>query len=266
LKGRTEFVEYSILVVEHDSATRDLITRNLRQAGYKVIHAGNYSEAEESARATRPAAALFEWTPETPALTFARQLRTDERTAQMSLIIASERSSEHDRVAALESGADDYVTKPYSVRELLARIKAVLRRRTPHLGDDVVVIRGLKFEPAARRVTADGRDVHLRNTEFRLLHFFMTHPERAFSRCQLLDEVWGNEAFVEERTVDVHVRRLRRALARSHHDALIETVRGIGYRFHSDARPAPTSVHCSTVATLVARATGAPVAEAVGIA
>ena len=259
-------MECSILVVEQDLATRDLVTRNLRHAGYKVIHAGSYSEAEEVARTTRPAAALFEWTPETPALTFARQLRSDERTAQMSLIIVSKRSSEQDRVAALESGADDYVTKPYSVRELLARVKAVLRRRTPHLADDTVVIRGLKFEPAARRVTADGRDIQLRNTEFRLLHFFMTHPQRTFSRCQLLDEVWGNGAFVEERTVDVHVRRLRRALARSRHDALVETVRGIGYRFHSEARPAQASVLSSTVAALVARAAGVPAAQAVGMA
>jgi two-component system, OmpR family, phosphate regulon response regulator PhoB len=259
-------MECSILVVEQDPATRNLVTRNLRHAGYKVIHARSYSEAEELARTTRPAAALFDWTPETPALTFVRQLRSDERTAQMSLIIVSARSSEQDRVAALESGADDYVTKPYSVRELLARIKAVLRRRTPHLADDTVVIRGLKFEPAARRVTADGCDIQLRNTEFRLLHFFMTHPQRTFSRCQLLDEVWGNEAFVEERTVDVHVRRLRRALARSRHDALIETVRGIGYRFRSDARPAPTSVLSSAVAALVARAARAQPAQAVGMA
>jgi two-component system phosphate regulon response regulator PhoB len=256
-------MECTILVVEQDAATRDLVTRNLRQAGYKVIHAVSYSEAEEVARRAHPAAALFDWTLETPALTFARQLRADERTAQMSLIIVSQRSSEHDRVAALESGADDYLTKPYSVRELMARIKAVLRRRTPHLADDTVTIRGLKFEPAARRVTADGRDIQLRNTEFRLLHFFMTHPQRTFSRCQLLDEVWGNEAFVEERTVDVHVRRLRRALARTCHDALIETVRGIGYRLHSDARPAPTSVLSSTVAALVARAAGAPTAQTV---
>lgn len=261
-------MERSILVVEHDPATRDLVAGNLRHAGYNVIYASGFAEAEEVARATRPAVALFDWTPGTPGLTFARQLRADERTAQMSMIIVSERSSEHDRVAALESGADDYITKPFFVRELLARIKAVLRRRAPQLADDVVTMRGLKFEPAARRVTAEGRDVQLRNTEFRLLHFFMTHPQRTYSRCQLLDEVWGNETFVEERTVDVHVRRLRRALAPSRHDAVIETVRGVGYRFQLDARPAPTSVLSSTVVDLLrARAAGdSPVGPAAAMA
>ena len=199
-------------------------------------------------------------------LELCRILRSRPASASVPIIVVTARTTENDRIRGLELGADDYLTKPFNPRELLARIKAVLRRRTPHLADDAVTIRGLKFEPAARRVTADGRDVQLRNTEFRLLHFFMTHPQRTFSRCQLLDEVWGNEAFVEERTVDVHVRRLRRALARSRHDALIETVRGIGYRFHSDARPAPASVLSSTVAALVARAAGVTAARAVGMA
>jgi two-component system phosphate regulon response regulator PhoB len=237
----------SILVVEHDPATRELVADNLRHAGYRVACAADTAEAEVLARTTRPDAAVFDWSPRIPGLTFARQLRADRRTADTSIIIISERASEQDRIAALETGADDYVTKPFSVRELLARVKAVLRRRAPQLDDQAVVIHGLRFEPAARRVIAAGREVPLRNTEFRLLHFFMTHPRRAFSRCQLLDGVWGDQSLVEERTVDVHVRRLRRALAWSQHDGLIETVRGVGYRFGTDSQRDPTAVLCSTL-------------------
>jgi two-component system, OmpR family, phosphate regulon response regulator PhoB len=237
----------SILVVDRDLATRELIADNLRHAGYRVACAGDTAEAEVLARTTHPDAAVFDWPPGTPGLTFARQLRADRRNADTSIIIISARSSVHDRIAALETGADDYIMKPFSVRELLARIKAVLRRRTPQLDDEAVVIDGLRFEPAARRVTAAGHEISLRNTEFRLLHFFMTHPRRAFSRCQLLDEVWGDQSLVEERTVDVHVRRLRRALAWSRHDDLIETVRGVGYRFRTDVGRDPTAVLCSTL-------------------
>ena len=237
----------SVLVIEQDPATRELVADNLRHAGYRVACATNTAEAEVLARTTRPDAAVFDWSPGMPGLTFARQLRADRRTADTSIIVISARSSEHDRIAALETGADDYVTKPFSVRELLARIKAVLRRRAPQLDDEAVVIHGLRFEPAARRVTAAGQEVPLRNTEFRLLHFFMTHPQRAFSRCQLLDEVWGDQSLVEERTVDVHVRRLRRALVSSQHDSLIETVRGVGYRFRTDSQRDPTTVLYSTL-------------------
>jgi two-component system, OmpR family, phosphate regulon response regulator PhoB len=259
----------SVLVVERDPATRELVADNLRYAGYRVASTGDTAEAEALARTTRPDAAIFDWPPGVPGLTFARQLRADRRTADTSIIIVSARMSEHDRIAALETGADDYITKPFSVRELLARIKAVLRRRAPQLDDEAVVIRGLRFEPAARRVTASGREIPLRNTEFRLLHFFMTHPQRAFSRCQLLDEVWGDESLVEERTVDVHVRRLRRALAWSSHDALIETVRGVGYRFRTDSQRDPTAVLCSTLTDfgrnrVIAGETAA--AHAVGVA
>ena len=237
----------SVLVIEHDPATRELVADNLRHAGYRVACTGDTAEAEVLARTTRPDAAVFDWSPGLPGLTFARQLRADRRTADTSIIVISARSSEHDRIAALEMGADDYLMKPFSVRELLARIKAVLRRRAPQLDDEAVVIHGLRFEPAARRVTAADREIPLRNTEFRLLHFFMTHPHRAFSRCQLLDEVWGDQSLVEERTVDVHVRRLRRALALSQHDSLIETVRGVGYRFRTDSQRDPTGVLCSTL-------------------
>ncbi len=150
------------------------------------------------------------------------------------MVVLSGRSEEQDKVAALEGGADDYVTKPFSVRELLARIKAVIRRRTPQLADDVIEVAGLRLDPAARLVSAGDREIDLWTTEFRLLHFFMTHAGRIFSRARLLDEIWGHDAFVEERTVDVHIRRLRQGLMPTGHDALIETVRGLGYRFQSE--------------------------------
>lgn len=241
----------SILVVEHDAVTRDLLAGNLGHAGYRVSCAKDVSQAEALVREIRPDLALLDWMPATPGLMFARQLRSDARTAAVSIIVVSARSEEQDRVAALESGADDYVTKPFSMRELLARVKAVLRRRAPQLADEIVEIPELRFDPAAHRVSAGGREIELRKTEFRLLHFFMTHPHRTFSRRKLLDEVWGDHIFVEERTVDVHIRRLRHALAPTGHGALIETVRGIGYRFRTEPAPMPAPALHSTVIDLV---------------
>lgn len=243
-------MEGSILVVERESATRDLMAGNLQHAGYRVSCTGDIREAEALIRSLRPDIALLDWIPGVPGLTFARQLRSDHRTADMSIIMVSTRAEEEDRVAALESGADDYVMKPFSMRELLARVKAVLRRRAPQLGDDSIKIAGLRFDPAARRVTANGGEIRFRKTEFDLLHFFMTHPNRTFSRSKLLDLVWGDHVFVEERTVDVHIRRLRRGLAPSHHDVLIETIRGVGYRFRSDTAITPAPALCRSVMDL----------------
>src|SRR2546426_1231 len=175
---------------------------------------------------------LLDWMlPGPPGVNFARQLRADQRTKDIPIIMLTARAQEQDTIAGLESGADDYVTKPFSPRELLARIKAVMRRRVPQLTDDVVEIADLKLDPVAHRVSAAGGNIDLGPTEFRMLHFFMTHPERVYSRAQLLDEVWGDHVFVEERTVDVHIRRLRQALEPTEHDSLVETVRGTGYRF-----------------------------------
>ena len=228
-----------ILVVESDRATRELLAGNLKEAGYRVFCAGDVPEAEAVVREIRPDLALFDWwLPGALGLAFARQMRHDRRTAHVSIIALSARAEEHDRVAALEGGADDYITKPFSMRELLARIKAVMRRRAPQLADDVVHLNGLRLEPAARRVSAGEREIELWATPFRMLHFFMTHPGRIFGRAQLLDQLWGDDVFVAERTIDVHIRRLRRALAPSGHDVLIETVRGIGYRLRSEPVPA----------------------------
>lgn len=222
----------SILVVEDATSSRQLLAANLQHSGYKVRCASDIHEAEALVREMRPDLVLLDSiSPDIPGLPFTRRLRSDQRTRDISIVLISERAGEQDKVTALEGGADDYVTKPYSGRELLARIKAVMRRRTPQLADDVVEIAGLVLDPAARRFSAGNVEIHLWTAEFRLLHFFMTHAGRVLTRARLLDEIWGHDAFVEERTVDVHIRRLRQALAPSGHDHVIETVRGMGYRF-----------------------------------
>jgi two-component system phosphate regulon response regulator PhoB len=183
-----------------------------------------------------PDLVLIDWMlPAMSGIELARTLRGNRRTAAIPLIMLTARGAEEDKLAGLETGADDYVTKPFSPRELIARIKAVLRRRAPQATDDAVEANGLRLEPANRRVSAGGKQVALGPTEFRLLHFFMTHPDRVYSRAQLLDHVWGDHVFLEERTVDVHIRRLRKALEPSGHDRLVETVRSAGYRFSREA-------------------------------
>jgi len=222
----------AILVVEDEPAIQELIAVNLEHAGHQVLRAGNVPEAEALVREVLPDLVLLDWMlPGSPGLNFARQLRTDQRTKDIPIIMLTARAEERDKITGLEGGADDYVTKPFSPKELLARIKAVMRRRAPQLTEDVVEIAGLRLDPVAHRVSAAGGNIALGPTEFRMLHFFMTHTERVYSRAQLLDEVWGDHVFVEERTVDVHIRRLRQALEASGHDSLVETVRGTGYRF-----------------------------------
>jgi len=179
-----------------------------------------------------PDLVLLDWMlPGKSGVMFAKELRANERTRQIPIIMLTARSEEQDKIMGLDSGADDYVTKPFSPKELLARIKAVLRRRAPQMTDDAVEVQGLRLDPITHRVSGNGDTIDLGPTEFRLLHFFMTHPERVHSRSQLLDQVWGDHVFVEERTVDVHIRRLRSSLESTGHDALIQTVRGTGYRF-----------------------------------
>ena len=222
----------TILVVEDEPEMQQLIAVNLQQAGYRALRAANVPAAETLMREVRPNMVLLDWTlPETLGVTFARRLRGDQRTADIPIIMLTARAQESDKVTALDAGVDDYITKPFSLRELLARIRAVMRRCAPQLGDDVIEVAGLKLEAVVHRVSCNGHDIELGDIEFRMLHFFMTHAERVYSRAQLLDEVWGDRVFVEERTVDVHIRRLRQALAPTGHDRLIETVRGTGYRF-----------------------------------
>jgi two-component system, OmpR family, phosphate regulon response regulator PhoB len=222
----------TILIVEDEPEIQHLIAVNLQHAGYRAMRAASVNEAESLMHKMLPNLVLLDWIlPQTLGMTFARRLRGDQRTSDIPIIMLSGRAQESDKVAALEAGVDDYLTKPFSPRELLARIKAVLRRSAPQRTDDVTEVSGLKLDPGPRRVTSNGHDVELGDVEFRMLHFLMTHPERVYSRAQLLDQVWGDHVFVEERTVDVHVRRLRQALAPGGHDRLIETVRGTGYRF-----------------------------------
>jgi len=175
---------------------------------------------------------LLDWMlPGTSGVVLAKQLRADARTRDIPIIMLTARGEERDKILGLESGADDYITKPFSPRELMARIRAVLRRHVPQMPDETVSANGLELSPSSHRVTAKGSSIDVGPTEFRLLHFFMTHAERVHSRTQLLDQVWGTQVFVEERTVDVHIRRLRAALEPVGMDGLIQTVRGTGYRF-----------------------------------
>jgi two-component system phosphate regulon response regulator PhoB len=222
----------TILVVEDEPAIAELVAVNLSFAGHKVLRAADTLAADLMIRAELPDLVLLDWMlPGSSGIQYARRLRADERTTGIPIIMLTARSEEGDKIEGLDSGADDYFTKPFSPKELLARIKAVLRRRAPQLTDDTVEIAGLRLDPQTHRVSAKGQSLDLGPTEFRLLHFFMTHPERVHSRSQLLDHVWGDHVFVEERTVDVHIRRLRQALIGTGHDRHVETVRGSGYRF-----------------------------------
>ena len=226
----------NILVVEDEPAIQELIAINLEHAGHSVLRALNAEQASQMVRDVLPDVVLLDWMlPGQSGLAFARRLREDERTRAIPIIMLTARGTEADKIAGLESGADDYITKPFSPRELVARIKAVLRRRSPQLTGEPVVVGGLRLDPGTHRVSADSTQLDLGPTEFRLLHFMMTHPERVHSRTQLLDQVWGDHVFVEERTVDVHIRRLRKSLEPSGHDRLIQTVRGSGYRLAATA-------------------------------
>ena len=226
----------NVLIVEDEAAIQELIAVNLESAGHHVLRSSNAEQALTIIRQILPDLVLLDWMlPGQSGLAIARHLRGSERTRAIPIIMLTAKSAEQDKVIGLEAGADDYVTKPFSPRELLARIKAVMRRRAPQMTDDVIEVHGLRLDPAAHRVNGNGLALGLGPTEFRLLHFFMTHAERVHTRAQLLDQVWGDHVFVEERTVDVHIRRLRKALEASGHDALIETVRGTGYRFTATA-------------------------------
>jgi two-component system phosphate regulon response regulator PhoB len=226
----------NVLVVEDEPAIQDLIAVNLEHAGHRAIRAPDAESALRAVKNALPDLALIDWMlPGMSGVALARMLRQEERTRHVPIIILTARGAEADKVAGLEAGADDYVTKPFSPRELLARIKAVLRRRAPHVGAEPVEISGLRLDPGAHRVSAGRTPIALGPTEFRLLHFLMTHPERVHTRGKLLDQVWGDHVYIEERTVDVHVRRLRKALEPTGHDRMIETVRGTGYRLSSPA-------------------------------
>ncbi|HPB90498.1 MAG TPA: phosphate regulon transcriptional regulator PhoB [Rugosibacter sp.] len=221
----------SILVVEDELAIQSLIEINLRRAGHEVILASDSETARRLITAILPDLVLLDWMlPGMSGLDFARQLRRDTRTRDLPIIMLTARAEERDKIDGFDIGVDDYITKPFSPRELVARIRAVLRRHAPQTTDELVMLGALRLDPATHRISSGDTEIPLGPTEFRLLHFFMTHPERVHTRTQLLDQVWGDHIFVEERTVDVHIRRLRAALEATGNADLIQTVRGSGYR------------------------------------
>ena len=222
----------TILIVEDEPAIQELVACNLELAGHRTLRADSAEQALRMVREALPDLIVLDWMlPGINGVEFARRLRGDSRTRSVPLIMLTARADEQDKLTGLETGADDYITKPFSPKELNARVKALLRRRSPEATDDVIEVSGLRLDPAGHYVTGNGAPLQLGPTEFRLLHFFMTHAGRVYSRVQLLDQVWGDHVFVEERTVDVHIRRLRKALEPTGHDALIQTVRSSGYRF-----------------------------------
>ena len=222
----------TILIVEDEPAIREMVESALSSAGFSTALAGDASEADAAIRVAPPHLILLDWMlPGVGGVEFARRLRRSDATRETPIIMLTARCEEQDRLQAFEAGIDDYVAKPFSIRELLARIKAVLRRTSASDADASIEIDGLRLDPLSHRVSSRGRPLKVGPTEFRMLHFFMSNQERVFTRSQLLDKVWGNHVYVEERTVDVHIRRLRKALMPHGHERFIQTVHGTGYRF-----------------------------------
>ncbi|QFU03363.1 Phosphate regulon transcriptional regulatory protein PhoB [Halomonas sp. THAF5a] len=221
----------TVLIVDDEAPIREMIAVALEMADYRVLEADSAQAAHAMVVDHQPDLVLLDWMmPGTSGIELARRLKRDEATADLPIIMLTAKGEEDNKIQGLEAGADDYITKPFSPRELVARLKAVLRRATPQGVEDAVEIDGLVLDPVSHRVSVDGRSLEMGPTEYRLLQFFMTHQERAYTRGQLLDQVWGGNVYVEERTVDVHIRRLRKALGEPHQQ-LIQTVRGTGYRF-----------------------------------
>jgi two-component system phosphate regulon response regulator PhoB len=231
-QGQTIMAGKHILVVEDEKPIRDMIAFGLRRAGYEVSEAEDCSQARQRIADRRPDLLLVDWMlPDMSGLELTRQLKRDKDIQEVPIIMLTARADESDKVSGLEGGADDYVTKPFSPRELVARINAVMRRSVPGVLEEVIDVEGLQLDQAGHRVMVGERSVALGPTEYRLLSFFITHPDRVYSRGQLLDRVWGGNVYVEERTVDVHIRRLRKALEEFGYDRFVQTVRGAGYRF-----------------------------------
>jgi len=222
----------TILIVDDDPAIREMVRLALTGGGYEVQEAGNTLDARQSIVRQAPDLILLDWMlPGQSGFEFARALQRDATHKQIPVIMLTARGQEEDKVAALEAGADDYVAKPFSISELLARIKAVLRRTNRDSGTEILEAGTLRLDPATHRVSINNTPLELAPMEYQLLQFFMTHPERVYSRGQLIDRVWGTSIRVEERTIDVHIRRLRKSLEPSGHDRLVQTVRSAGYRF-----------------------------------
>ncbi|MGO3300241.1 MAG: phosphate regulon transcriptional regulator PhoB [Pseudoalteromonas sp.] len=223
-----------VLVVDDEAPIREMLVFVLEQNGFQAVEAQDYDSAIAAMVEPYPDMVLLDWMlPGGSGIQVAKKFKENEYTRKIPIIMLTARGEEEDKVRGLEVGADDYVTKPFSPKELMARIKAVIRRVAPTSLEEAIEVHGLKLDPISHRVTSEGSELDMGPTEFRLLHFFMTHPERVYSREQLLDHVWGTNVYVEDRTVDVHIRRLRKAIASLGHDRLVQTVRGAGYRFSS---------------------------------
>ena len=223
-----------VLVVEDETPIREMLCFVLEQNGFEPVEAADFAQGVARVTEPFPDLILLDWMlPGGSGIQFIKQMKQDELTRQIPIIMITARGEEEDKVRGLEVGADDYITKPFSPKELTARLKAVIRRAVPTATEEVIEVQGLRLDPVSHRVSVNEQVLDLGPTEFRLLHFFMTHPERVYSREQLLNNVWGTNVYVEDRTVDVHIRRLRKAISLAGHDELIQTVRGSGYRFSS---------------------------------
>ncbi|CDH23123.1 phosphate regulon transcriptional regulator PhoB [Xenorhabdus bovienii] len=221
-----------ILVVEDEVQIREMVCLVLEQNGYQTVEAEDYDVAIGRLSEPYPDLVLLDWMlPGGSGIQLIKQMKRDSSTRDIPVMMVTARGEEEDRVRGLDVGADDYITKPFSPKELVARIKAVLRRTSPMSAEDIINMDGLILDSSSHRVSSQGQNVEMGPTEFKLLHFFMTHPERVYSREQLLNYVWGTNVYVEDRTVDVHIRRLRKALEVGRHDRMVQTVRGTGYRF-----------------------------------
>lgn len=221
-----------ILVVEDDEAVREMVAFALERAGFSVAQAADVDDAQGQLEGPLPDLLILDWMlPQVSGIEFARQLFREKRTAEIPVIMLTARGEEPEKLRAFEAGIDDYMTKPFSPRELIARVKAVLRRSTGNSAIGVMEADGLRLDAVSHRVFVDGQQLDVAPTEFRLLRHFMSYPERVFSRGQLLDRVWGSTVYIDERTVDVHIRRLRKSLECRGYDRFIQTVRGAGYRF-----------------------------------
>ena len=230
----------TILTVEDEPAISDILRVNLTFVGYDVISASNVTQAESLVKARIPGLIILDWMlPGTSGPIFAKRLRNDKRTQKIPIIMLTAKSLEENKIEGLNAGCDDYIVKPFSPKELIARVQAVLRRRSPELTEDAVSIYGLSLYPSTRTVFGNKQEITLGPKEFKLLHYLMAHTERVHTRAHLLDQVWGDHVFVEERTVDVHIRRLRKALTSTGFHKLIQTVRGGGYKFISEKSNQP---------------------------
>ena len=225
----------NILIVEDESSILELISLNIHQAGFNPIRAINAEYANNIVKETIPDLIVLDWMlPGMDGIEFAKRLRANSETKSIPIIMLTAKTDEDNKIKGLNVGADDYLTKPFSPRELIARIKALLRRRSPELINEPIIIDALVLDPGSHKVQVDNKRINIGPTEFKLLHFLMKNSDRVYSRNQILDKIWGNKSVIEDRTVDVHIKRLRAALKNSHYDRMIQTVRGSGYRFSRD--------------------------------